>query len=116
MNRIVAFKVMLILGPGLAGCAGMGTGQHPQSAEEILATYSGNGIFQNNEQVVVDRPVGSVVAHVREYGRKCLDIKVNKKRAGRYATDKYGTGTRGDAIPYNAKVASLKNGGQALSV
>ncbi len=53
---------------------------------------------------------------MREFAKSCMDIKVNKKRATRYATDKYGTGTRGDAIPYHAKVQTLKNGATGLSI
>jgi hypothetical protein len=107
--------VLLCLLP-LAGCAGMGEGKHPQSADEFLSTYNWGGLFQNKESLAVNRPVGTVVADMREFAKNCMDIKVNKRRASRYATDKYGTGTRGDAIPYNAKVRPLKNGATGLSI
>jgi hypothetical protein len=107
--------ILLCLLP-LAGCAGTGEARYPQSADEFLSTYNWGGLFQNKESLAVDRAAGTVVADMREFGKRCMDIKVNKKRASRYATDKYGTGTRGDAIPYNAKVAPLKNGATGLSI
>jgi hypothetical protein len=99
----------------LSACAGM-EAKYPQSADEFLTTYNWGGLFQNKEGLTVDRPSGVVVADMREFAKKCMDITVNKKRAGRYATDKYGTGSRGGAIPYNAKVAPLKNGATGLSI
>jgi hypothetical protein len=116
MNRAIAAKIMLIWIPVLAGCAGMGDTKYPQTADEFLSTYNWGGMFQNKEKVAVDRPVGAVVADVTEYAKKCLDINLNKRRASRYALDKYGSGTGGTAVPYNAKVAPLRNGATALSV
>src|SRR5712692_341004 len=116
MNRLIAARIMLIWLPVLAGCAGMGDTKYPQSTDEFLSTYNWGGIFQNKEKVAVDRPVGAVVADVREYAKQCLDINVNQKRAARYALDKYGSGTGGTAVPYNAKIGRLKSGATALSV
>jgi hypothetical protein len=88
----------------------------PQSADEFLTTYNWGGLFQNKETVKVERPQAAVVADMREFARKCMDITVNKRRAGRYATDKYSAPPSSEAIPYNAKVARLKTGSMALSI
>jgi hypothetical protein len=116
MNRLIAARIMLICLPVLAGCAGMGDAKYPQSADEFLSTYNWGGIAQNKEKVSVGRPVAAVVADVREFAKKCLDINVNRKRMARYALDKYGSGTGGTAVPYNAKIVPLKSGTTALSV
>jgi hypothetical protein len=115
MKRIWLILCVVALG-FVAGCAGMGETKFPQNPDEFLTTYNWGGMFQNKEKVVVDRPAGAVVADVREYAAKCLDITVNKRRAARYALDKYGSGTGGTAVPYNAKVGPLKSGVTALSV
>src|SRR5215470_7283236 len=115
MNGIAARATLVSL-PLVAACAGMGDTKYPQSADEFLTTYNWGGLFQNKETVAVERSSSAVTADVRDYAKKCLDIKVNKNRAGRYALDKYGSGTGGDAVPYNAKVAPLKSGAIALSV
>ena len=115
-NRLAAARIVLLCLPALAGCAGMEEAKFPQTADEFLSTYNWGGLFQNKESLAVNRPVGVVVADMKEFAKNCMDIKVNKKRAARYATDKYGTGTRGDAIPYNAKVGSLKNGATGLAI
>jgi hypothetical protein len=115
MNHLAARTALMCL-PVVAACAGMGNQKYPQSADEFLTTYNWGGLFQNKEKVAVDRPASAVTADVREYAKKCLDIKVNQKRAARYALDKYGSGTGGTAIPYNAKVGPLKSGATALSV
>jgi hypothetical protein len=115
-NRLFASRTVLLFLLPLAGCAGMGEAKHPQTADEFLSTYNWGGLWQNKESLAVNRPVGTVVADMREFAKSCMDIKVNKKRATRYATDKYGSGTRGDAIPYHAKVGPLKNGATGLSI
>ena len=114
-NRLFAARAVLLCLLPLAGCT-MPEAKYPQSADEFLTTYNWGGMFQNKENLAVDRPAGVVVADMKEFAKKCMDIKVNKKRMARYATDKYGTGTRGDAIPYNAKVQPLKNGATGLSI
>jgi hypothetical protein len=115
-NRLVAARTILLCLLPLAGCAGLTEVKFPQSADEFLSTYNWGGLFQNKENLAVNRPVGVVVADTREFAKNCMDIKVNKKRAARYAMDKYGSGTRGDAIPYNAKVGPLQNGATGLSI
>ena len=115
MNNLAARAALLCL-PLVAACAGMGDTKYPQTADEFLTTYNWGGLFQNKETVAVDRSSTAVTADVRDHAKKCLDITVNKNRAGRYALDKYGSGTGGDAVPYNAKVAPLKSGATALSV
>jgi len=114
MKRIAVARAAPIVLLLLAGCAGMDA-KYPQTPDEFLATYNWGGIFQNREKVAVDRPATAVVADLKEFARKCMDITVNKRRAGRYALDKYGT-TPGGAIPYLAKVAPLKSGSPALSI
>lgn len=94
----------------------MGGAKHPQNADEFISAYNWGGIWQNKERIAVERPFGAVVADIKEYAKKCLDINVNQKRAGRYALDKYGSGTRGGPVTYNTKVAPIKSGATALSV
>ena len=100
----------------LAGCAGMDNAKYPQSADEFLTTYNWGGLFQNKESVTVQRPQAAVVADLREFAKQCMDIKVNKRRMGRYATDKYSAAPSQESIPYNAKVAPLKTGATGLSI
>jgi hypothetical protein len=64
----------------------------------------------------VQRPQAAVIADLREFAKQCMDITVNKRRAGRYATDKYSGPPSKEAIPYTAKVAPLKTGGMGLSI
>lgn len=99
----------------LAGCAGM-EAKYPQTADEFLTTYNWGGLFQNKESVTVKRSQSAVVADMREFAVKCMDITVNKRRMARYATDKYSRAPSSEAIPYNAKVARLKTGAMALSI
>ena len=99
----------------LAGCAGMDA-KYPQTADEFLTTYNWGGLFQNKETVTVKRPQAAVVADMREFAKKCMDITVNKRRMARYVTDKYSPAPSSESIPYNAKVARLKTGAMALSI
>ncbi len=99
----------------LAGCVGMDV-KYPQTADEFLATYNWGGLFQNKETVTVTRSRAAVVADMREFAKKCMDITVNKRRMGRYKTDKYSRAPSSEAIPYNAKVVRIKTGATALSI
>lgn len=81
---------MVLILPLLAGCAATGTPiRYPQNPDEFLSAYNWGGWFQNVDRVTVNRPFGTVVADMRQYAKQCLDINVNKKRAGRYRPDKY---------------------------
>lgn len=115
--QMTALKWMAMVLPLIAGCAAMSTpARYPQNTEEFLKTYNWGGIFQNVERVTVDRPSGAVVGDLKEYAKQCLDIKVNKKRAGRYALDKYGNKPSSEPVTYNTKLGPIKNGATALSV
>jgi hypothetical protein len=108
---------MALVIPVLAGCAATETAvQYPQNADEFLAAYNWGGWFQNVERVSVERPLGAVVADMRQYAKQCLDIKVNRKRAARYALDKYGNKPSSEPVTYNTRVGLIKNGATALSV
>lgn len=117
MDRLaMVVKGIIVCLPALTGCAGMGEVRYPQNPDEFLSVYNWGGIFQNVERITVNRPAGTVVANVKVFAKKCLDISVNRKRMGRYALDKYGSGTGGGPVTYNTKVGVIKNGSTALSV
>ena len=107
-----------VLGASLVGCAPMSSTpvRHPKNANEFISTYNWGGWFQNVERMSVERPSGAVVGSLKEYAKQCLDIKVNKKRAGRYALDKYGNKPSSEPVTYNTHIRPIKNGATALSV
>ena len=37
------------------------------------------GLFRNSEQIAVKRPLKAVVADVREYASKCLEVEVSRR-------------------------------------
>lgn len=115
---MTALRSMALILPLLAGCAATGDTpiRYPQNADEFLSAYNWGGWFQNVDRTTVDRPFVAVVADMRQYGKQCLDIRVNKKRAARYALDKYGTKPSSEPVTYNTRVGLLKNGATALSV
>jgi hypothetical protein len=114
---MTALRWIAMMLPVLAGCAAMNEPtRYPQNTDEFLKTYNWGGIFQNVERMTVDRPSGAIVGDLKEFAKQCLDIGVNKKRAGRYALDKYGTKPSSEPVTYNTKLGPIKNGATALSV
>jgi hypothetical protein len=107
-----------VLATLVAGCAATGStpARYPRNADEFISSYNWGGWFQNVERMTVERPSPTVVASLREYAKQCLDIKVNKKRAARYALDKYGNKPGSEPVTYNSRIAPIKNGAMALSV
>ena len=83
-HLVISAKSLIICLPVLAGCVGMGTSQirFPQNPDEFVASYNWGGFFQDVERVTLDRPPRTVVANVRQFGKKCLDITVNQKKSG----------------------------------
>jgi hypothetical protein len=117
--RIIPRQITLVvLGVFLAGCAATSntTARWPQTTDQFISSYNWGGIFQNVERMTVDRPSGAVVASLKQYAKECLDIKVNKKRAARYATSKYERPNTAPPVTYTTKVGQIKNGATALSV
>lgn len=109
----VVVRLMMVFLPVLAGCASTG---YPQTREEFLSAYNWGGIAQNVEHITVDRPIKTVVAEVAEFAKKCLDIKINLKRASRYNLEKYGSASTAPPVTYNTKVEENRNGTTTLSV
>jgi hypothetical protein len=117
MRIIFRQMTLAVLGAFLAGCTATSntTVRYPQTTDQFISTYNWGGLFANVDRMTVERSSGAVVAALKEYAKECLDIKVNKKRAARYATDKY-TRPSTEPVTYNTKIGPIKNGATALSV
>lgn len=114
MKRLfIAVRLMIVFFPVLAGCA---SAPYPQTRDEFLSAYNWGGIAQNVEHITIDRPLKTVVAEIAEFAKKCLDIKVNLKRASRYNLEKYGSASTAPPVTYNTKIEVTRNGTTALSV
>ena len=98
----------------VAGCT---TASHyPHTRGEFVSTYGEGGLFNSAEHFTVDRETKSVIADVKNYAKKCLDIRVNLKRAGRYKTEKYGAPSTAPPVTFNTKVETARDGSTYLSV
>ena len=63
---------LLLLFPVCAGCA-IGV---PQNRQEFVTMYQDAKIFGKAEHYTIDRPAKAVVADVKEFSRKCLNVRV----------------------------------------
>lgn len=57
--------------PLFAGCA-IGV---PQTREEFVTTYKDAKVFGKAEHYTINRPAKAVVADVKEFSRKCLNVR-----------------------------------------
>lgn len=86
-----------------------------RTARSSSRPTTGATCSRTKETLTVDRPAKAVSADLAEFAKKCLDIKVNTKRAARYALDKYGSGTGGGAMTYNTAIGMTPRGTTALA-
>jgi len=63
---------LLFLLPILAGCA-IGV---PQNRQEFVNMYKDARLFGKAEHVTINRPAKAVVADVKEFSRKCLNVRI----------------------------------------
>src|SRR4051812_41962723 len=91
--------------PVFAGCA-IGV---PQTREEFVTTYKSGGIFCNAEHIAVNRPVKAVIADVKEFSKKCLNVRVTDP-------PNYALRESGGSTTYRAKVETVGTNTTTLSV
>jgi hypothetical protein len=68
-RKICLFSLLFLL---LTGCA-IGV---PQNRDEFVAMYSESGVFTAADHYTINRPTKAVVADVKEYAQKCLNVRV----------------------------------------
>jgi hypothetical protein len=91
--------------PIFAGCA-IGV---PQTRDEFVTMYKSGGIFSNAEHITVNRPMKAVVADVREFSQKCLNVRVTDSA-------NYQLKEAGGSTTYHPKIETIRNNTTALSV
>jgi len=91
--------------PIFAGCA-IGV---PQTRDEFVTMYKSGGIFCNAEHVTVKRPAKAVVADVREFSQKCLNVRVTD-------APNYSLHESGGSTTYHPKIEKIRANTTALSV
>lgn len=104
--RQIAF-VMSIVSMSLAGCAThIGA---PQTREAFVSNMKSGGLFTNSETTIVRRPLNEVVADMKDYANKCLNVSV--KRPANYAIREVGGITT-----YRSIISPGLNGGASLTL
>lgn len=104
-----SYRVIMlgVLASGLLGCVtNVGL---PQTREEFVETYKDGGLFRNAEHYSINRPKAKVVADLRQFADKCLNIKVTTTIRQGYMTDRSTT-------TYHPKIVEAKNGVTSLTV
>lgn len=96
---------LLILSVLLSGCA-IGV---PQNRDEFVTMYKPGGIFRNADHYTVNRPAKAVVADMREYSQKCLNIRVVNP-------PNYALREAGGSTTYRPKLEAVGKGKTTLSV
>ncbi len=72
MTRFFRGLSLLFLFPIFAGCA-IGV---PQNRQEFVDMYKDARVFGKAEHFTISRPAKAVVADVKEFSRKCLNVRV----------------------------------------
>ncbi len=91
----------------LGGCAAnIGA---PQNRDAFVEMVKPGGLFRSAEHVTVNRPYKAVVADVKEFSGKCLDVRVTRPPNYRYKEV-------GGSTTYHPKVETPRKGTTTLSV
>lgn len=91
--------------PIFAGCA-IGV---PQTRDEFVTMYKSGGMFCNAEHITVNRPAKAVVADVKEFSQKCLNVRVTNPA-------NYAMRETGGSTTFHPKVETVRANTTALSV
>ncbi|MBI1921318.1 MAG: hypothetical protein HYS23_09600 [Geobacter sp.] len=81
----------------------------PQTRDEFVTMCKPGGLFRSAEHVTVKRPVKAVVADVKEYAKKCLDVTVTNP-------PNYMLKETGGTTTYRPKIEATRDGTTALSL
>ena len=77
--------------------------------DEFVAAMKSGGPFKNAQQIIVNRPVKTVVADVTEYANKCLNVRATRGPSYQYKE-------AGGSTTYHPKIDATRGGVTALSV
>lgn len=106
MNHLFGKACLLsVFLPIFAGCA-IGV---PQTRDEFVTMYKSAGIFGNAEHITVNRPVKAVVADVKEFSQKCLNVRVTNSA-------NYQLKEAGGSTTYHPKIETARKDVTTLSV
>ncbi|ACM21076.1 lipoprotein, putative [Geotalea daltonii FRC-32] len=100
--KICLFCLFLLL---FTGCA-IGV---PQNRDEFVAMYSESGIFTAADHYTINQPAKAVIADVKEYSQKCLNVQV-------YDSPNYALRETGGKTTYRPKIETVRKNVFSLSV
>jgi len=99
-----------MIGVGVAGLIGCATNIGlPQSREEFVSAYKDGGLFRNAEHYTINRSKTAVVADIKQFANKCLNVKVTTTISQGYMRDRSST-------TYHPKIVQVKGGITSLTV
>jgi len=81
----------------------------PQSREEFIKVYKNGGLFRSAEHYTIKRPKSAVVADIRKFAGKCLNVKVTSTIHQGYMSNRSTT-------TYHPKIVEVKGGVTSLTV
>lgn len=100
----------IIIGVGVAGLIGCATNIGlPQSREEFIEVYKDGGLFRNAEHYTINRSKPAVVADIKQFAHKCLNVKVTTTIRQGYMSNRSST-------TYHPKIVKVKGGVTSLTV
>lgn len=108
MKKYARIISAMLVAYAVVGCATPNIGV-PQTREKFVSDMKAGGLFRNTETTSVGRPAKAVVADIKEYANKCLNVRVSAGPSMQYRS-------AGGSTTYRAKVETASNGVVALSV